>query len=126
VFVNTAQEEFNYPSGEDNVRATMKARAVSHLLVLDALAAALNEGEPNILLTDYLTANSRMMIRRKMRDRLHELAGFLEWDSDPYLVITDAGRLVWIVDGYTTSDAHPIRAPWKPAISAPSTTSATP
>jgi uncharacterized membrane protein (UPF0182 family) len=48
-----------------------------------------------------------MMIRRKVRDRLHELAGFLEWDSDPYLVITDTGRLVWIVDGYTTSDAHP-------------------
>jgi uncharacterized membrane protein (UPF0182 family) len=48
-----------------------------------------------------------MMIRRKVRDRLHALAGFLEWESDPYLVITDAGRLVWIVDGYTTSDAHP-------------------
>jgi uncharacterized membrane protein (UPF0182 family) len=47
------------------------------------------------------------MIRRKVRERLHELAGFLEWDSDPYLVITDTGRLVWIADGYTTSDAHP-------------------
>ena len=71
------------------------------------LAAALREGEPNILLTDYLTANSRMMIRRKVQDRLQELAGFLQWDSDPYLVITDSGRLVWMVDGYTTSDAHP-------------------
>ena len=48
-----------------------------------------------------------MMIRRRVRDRLQELAGFLEWDTDPYLVITDAGRLVWMVDGYTTSDAHP-------------------
>ena len=33
--------------------------------------------------------------------------GFLEWDTDPYLVITEDGRLVWMVDGYTTSDAHP-------------------
>jgi uncharacterized membrane protein (UPF0182 family) len=48
-----------------------------------------------------------MMIHRKVQDRLHELAGFLQWDSDPYLVITDAGRLVWMLDGYTTSDAHP-------------------
>ena len=71
------------------------------------LAAAIREGEPNILLTGYLKTNSRMMIHRKMHDRLHELAGFLEWDNDPYLVITDAGRLVWIVDGYTTSEAHP-------------------
>ena len=36
-----------------------------------------------------------------------QLAGFLAWDTDPYLVITDEGRLVWMVDGYTTSDAHP-------------------
>jgi len=108
VFVNTAQEEFNYPSGADNARSHYEGKGgfpISSFWM--RLAAALNEGEPNILLTDYLTANSRMMIRRKVRDRLHELAGFLEWDSDPYLVITDAGRLVWIVDGYTTSDAHP-------------------
>ena len=48
-----------------------------------------------------------MMIHRKVRDRLQALAGFLAWDTDPYLVITDAGRLVWMIDGYTTSDAHP-------------------
>ena len=47
------------------------------------------------------------MIHRKVADRLQELAGFLTWDADPYLVITDAGRLVWMVDGYTTSEAHP-------------------
>jgi uncharacterized membrane protein (UPF0182 family) len=70
------------------------------------LAAAIREGEPNILLTGYLKPNSRMMIHRKVADRLHELAGFLEWDTDPYLVITDAGRLVWMVDGYTTSEAN--------------------
>ena len=48
-----------------------------------------------------------MMIRRRVPERLNELAGFITWDTDPYLVITDAGRLVWIVDGYTTSESHP-------------------
>jgi uncharacterized membrane protein (UPF0182 family) len=71
------------------------------------LAAATSEAEPNIMLTSYFTANSRMMIHRKVRDRVQQLAPFLSWDTDPYLVITDAGRLVWIIDGYTTSDAHP-------------------
>jgi uncharacterized membrane protein (UPF0182 family) len=71
------------------------------------LAAAIHEGEANILLTEYLAPNSRMMIHRKVRERLQTLAGFLEWDDDPYLVIADNGRLVWTVDGYTTSDAHP-------------------
>jgi uncharacterized protein len=39
------------------------------------------------------------------------LANFVEWDYDPYLNITDDGHLVWIVDGYTASDAHPYSAP---------------
>jgi hypothetical protein len=48
-----------------------------------------------------------MMIHRKVAERLHTLAGFVMWDSDPYLVLTKSGRLVWIVDGYLTSGAHP-------------------
>jgi hypothetical protein len=48
-----------------------------------------------------------MMIRRNVRRRLAWLADFIAWDPDPYLVLTEAGRLVWTLDGYTTSDAHP-------------------
>ena len=50
------------------------------------------------------------MIYRKVQARLTHLAGFLHWDPDPYLVITDDGRLVWMVDGYTTSLSHPYSA----------------
>ncbi len=109
VFVHTAQKEFNYPSGEQNAVSTLRGQGrLPHFQRLHARwRRRSNEGEPNILLTDYLTPNSRMMIRRNVRDRLQKLAGFLQWDTDPYLVITDAGRLVWMVDGYTTSDAHP-------------------
>ncbi|MBV9507081.1 MAG: UPF0182 family protein [Acidobacteriia bacterium] len=108
VFVETAQEEFNYPSGESNVSAKYVGKGGFPISSLPLrLAAAIREAEPNILLTDYLTPSSRMMIHRRVPERLQELAGFLQWDSDPYLVITEAGRLVWMVDGYTTSDAHP-------------------
>ena len=108
VFVHTTQEEFNYPSGERYVPSRYEGKGgfpISSFLL--RVAAAINEGEPSIMLTNYLQANSRMMIHRKVLDRLHELAGFLAWDGDPYLVITEDGRLVWIVDGYTTSEAHP-------------------
>jgi uncharacterized membrane protein (UPF0182 family) len=108
VFVHTAQEEFNYPSGEENKHSRYEGKGGFPISSFPMrLAAAISEGEPNILLTDYLTPNSRMMIRRKVRDRVQELAGFLQWDTDPYLVICDDGRLVWMIDGYTTSDAHP-------------------
>ncbi len=108
VFVHTAREEFNYPSGENNVSSRYEGKGGFPISSFGMrLAAAINEGEPNILLTSYLKDNSRMMIHRKVTDRLNQLAGFLSWDPDPYLVITDAGRLVWMIDGYTTSTAHP-------------------
>ncbi len=69
------------------------------------LAAALSDGDWNILLTSYLTPESRMMIHRKVTERVNSLAGFLLWDKDPYLVITDDGRLVWMLDGYMTSES---------------------
>jgi uncharacterized membrane protein (UPF0182 family) len=108
IFVHTAQPEFNYPSGADNVFASYEGTGgfpVSSLPM--RIAAAVSEGDPNILLTGYLTPDSRMMIRRNVLDRLRTLAAFITWEHDPYLVVTESGRLVWTVDGYTTSNSHP-------------------
>ena len=108
VFVDTRQQEFNYPTGsEQPVSTTYKGKGGFDLSILTRIAATLNYGDPNILITSYLTRGSRIMIHRSIRERLATLAGFVTWDEDPYLVVTDAGRLVWIVDGYLTSDAHP-------------------
>ena len=111
VFVHTAREEFDYPSGDQNKYSTYQGTGgfpVGSFLL--KTAAAISQGEPNIIFTSYLTGQSRMMIHRKVQERLEHLAGFLHWDQDPYLVITDDGRLVWMVDGYTTSLSHPYSA----------------
>jgi uncharacterized membrane protein (UPF0182 family) len=111
VFVHTAREEFDYPSGDQNKYSTYQGTGgfpVGSFFL--KVAAAISEGEPNIIFTGYLTGESRMMIHRRVQDRLGYLAGFLHWDQDPYLVITDDGRLVWMVDGYTTSQSHPYSA----------------
>jgi len=108
VFVDTSQKEFDYPSGGNSVETTYSG--TGGFVVgspLTRLAAAVEYGDMNLLLTEYLNSNSRMMIHRQVLDRLHKLAGFVKWDSDPYIVLNDAGHLVWIVDGYMTSDAHP-------------------
>ncbi len=108
VFVHTAQKEFNYPSGADNVFSTYEGQGGLPIGSFPLrLAAALRQGDYNILLTGYFDPDSRMMIRRNVRQRLMTLASFIRWDTDPYLVLTDAGRLVWTNDGYTTSGAHP-------------------
>jgi len=108
VFVRTGQNEFNYPAGSGNVHSRYEGRGGFPISSFGVrLAAVLASGEWNILLTGYLAPESRMMIHRSVGERLEELAGFVRWDADPYMVLTEAGRLVWIVDGYTTSDSHP-------------------
>jgi uncharacterized membrane protein (UPF0182 family) len=108
IFVHTAEKEFNYPSGADNVQSTYDGKGGFPISSLPMrLAAAVHEADANILLTGYLTPQSRMMIRRSVRARLQALADFIRWDADPYMVITEAGRLVWMVDGYTLSEGHP-------------------
>ena len=111
VFVHTAREEFDYPSGDQNRYSTYQGTGGFQVgSFVQKVVAAISEGEPNIVFTSYLTAQSRMMIHRRVQDRLEHLVDFLLWDQDPYLVITDDGRLVWIADGYTTSLSHPYSA----------------
>jgi uncharacterized membrane protein (UPF0182 family) len=108
VFVDTAQPEFNYPSGAESVYTRYNGTGgfpISSPLL--RLAAAVEYGDLNLILPSPLNASSRMMIHRAILQRLRKMAGFLTWDSDPYLVLTNAGRLVWMVDGYMISDAHP-------------------
>ena len=108
VFVETAQQEFNYPQGSENALSRYAGKGgFPASSILTRLAASLHFGDWNILLTGYLTDNSRMMIHRRVRERLETMAPYLTWDNDPYLVITPEGRMVWMVDGYTTSESHP-------------------
>lgn len=108
VFVRTKQPEFNYPSGSENVHSSYEGKGGFSVASLPIrFAAALAEGDWKILLTGMFTSDSRMIIRRRVRERLRELAGFVTWDGDPYMVLTSDGRMVWMVDGYTTSRVHP-------------------
>ena len=112
VYVNTAQQEFDYPAGSEskytNYQGTGGFPISSPFM---RLAAAVYYGDFNVLLTSYLKDGSRMMIHRSIVNRLHRLAGFLTWDADPYLVVDDAGKLVWMLDGYMSSDSHPYSRP---------------
>ena len=59
------------------------------------------------LISDQVTDQSQLLMHRHLSDRLPRIAPFLAYDKDPYLVIDDAGRLVWIQDAYTMSDRFP-------------------
>jgi uncharacterized membrane protein (UPF0182 family) len=62
------------------------------------------------VLSDDITEESRILFHRNIRERVEEIAPFLEFDQDPYLVIAD-GRLFWILDAYTVTGRYPYATP---------------
>ncbi|HEY6340119.1 MAG TPA: UPF0182 family protein [Bryobacteraceae bacterium] len=108
VFVDTTYPEFNYPSGSGDV-PTRYSGTGGFPIGSEGLRliASIGQGDWNIVLTSAFMPESRMLIHRRVLDRLGTLASFIRWDGDPYLVIAADGRLVWMADGYLTSDAHP-------------------
>jgi len=57
--------------------------------------------------SDDVNKDSRLLMRRNIRDRVSALAPFLTYDPDAYIVLGDDGRLSWIMDAYTISDSYP-------------------
>lgn len=110
--VKTSAKEFDYPSGEQNVYQSYEGSGGIPVGSLwRRLVFAVHFGDIDILLSGYLQPQSRIMIYRRVLDRVQELAPFLSFDSHPYLVVRDDGSLQWIVDAYTTSDRYPYSDP---------------
>ena len=70
------------------------------------LLFAIKEQEPNFLLSEAVTEHSKLLYVRNPRDRVKKVAPFLTLDGDPYPTVVN-GRIVWIIDGYTTSNTYP-------------------
>jgi uncharacterized protein len=111
VIVRTATREFHYPRGEDNVFTQYNGRGgLSIGSFWRKLVFALRFGAYQILLSNEITADSRILFLRNIRERVQKLAPFLSFDRDPYLVVAD-GRLFWMYDAYTTSTRYPYSTP---------------
>ncbi len=88
----------------DNAEFTGQAIDMGSTLQRLVLAMAVGESQP--LLTNELTDQTQLLYRRSIRERVGSLAPFLQLDGDPYPVVT-AGRVTWVIDGYTTSSSFP-------------------
>jgi uncharacterized membrane protein (UPF0182 family) len=107
VIVKSSTPEFDYPRGNDNVyHAYNGADGVPIGGSARRTLFAWYFDDPNILLSQYVTAESRIVFRRNIQERVRTIAPFLSLDHDPYIVIS-SGRLYWIQDAYTTSSWFP-------------------
>src|ERR1700726_4472761 len=109
VYVKTRQQEFNYPQGQTNSLTSYDGNGGILLggFLRRVLIAADRGGLTKVPLSDDINAQSRLLMRRSVRDRVAALAPFLTYDLDPYIVIGDDGRLSWMMDAFTTSDSFP-------------------
>jgi hypothetical protein len=109
VYVKTRQQEFNYPQGQTNSLTSYQGDggiAVGGLL--RRIVLAFDRGDLGKLpFSDDVNAQSRLLMRRNVRDRVSTLAPFLTYDPDPYIVVGDDGRLSWVMDAFTTTDQYP-------------------
>ena len=105
--VSTGIKEFDYPKGNDNVYTSYSGQGG---IPVDGfwkkVLFAWTQGDINILLTSYITPDSRIQIWRRAQERVAQIAPFLRLDGDPYPVLSE-GRLYWIQDAYTVSDQYP-------------------
>ena len=109
VYVKTRQQEFNFPESQANNFTSYEG---SGGLVLGGflrrVLLAFDRGDLTKLpFSDDVNAESRLLMRRNVRDRVSALAPFLAYDRDPYIVVGEDGRLYWIMDGFTSSDSYP-------------------
>ncbi|MGH7573803.1 MAG: UPF0182 family protein, partial [Longimicrobiales bacterium] len=108
VVVNTRQQEFDYPAGDENVFTEYAGRGgvrVGNLARRLMLASYF--GSLTMLLSQDITNDSRVLYHRDIAARARRALPFLYFDRDPYLVIDDAGELKWILDAYTLTSRYP-------------------
>ena len=111
VIVKTGTPEFDYPKGKDNAYARYDGADGIPIGGIGWRALfAWQMDDLNILLSGYITSESRILLHRNIKDRVGTIAPFLQLDRDPYVVIS-AGRLYWMQDAYTTSAWFPYAKP---------------
>jgi len=109
VYVKTRQREFNYPQGQSNNLTSYEGNGGILLGgLLRRMIIALDQSDlAKLPFSDDVNQDSRLLMRRNIRDRVSALAPFLTFDPDAYIVLGDDGRLSWIMDAFTVSDSYP-------------------
>lgn len=116
VIVNSKEKEFDYPSGEDNVYTRYSGKGGVRISNFwrKFLYGWKFDGT-KFLFSDYPTDSSRIMFHREIRERVQELAPFLHFDKDAYIVLA-GGKLYWMLDAYTTSEYFPYSQPFNAVV----------
>lgn len=105
--VGTTYSELDFAVGDLSFEHHYSGSGGIELNLLNRLAFSINKLDPMILLSGYINDNSRLLTNRNILQRVQKIAPFLSFDTDPYIIISDSGELLWVIDIYTTSSRIP-------------------
>ena len=108
--MGTNEPEFDYPSGDSNQYAQYEGTAGINMNLFNRLVFAINERNFKLLVSSNIDSDSKIIIHRNVMDRIRTIMPYLNYESDPYMVVVD-GKLYWMVDAYTTSSNYPYSQP---------------
>src|SRR6266851_5792552 len=109
VYVKTKQREFDFTQGEANTYTTYEGSGgirIGGRARRMLLAWALGDLS-KLPFSDDVTAESRVLIHRNIREMVNGIAPFLIYDADPYIVVNSEGHLFWMLDAFTESATYP-------------------
>ncbi len=108
---NIKPGEFDYPAGNENKYTRYQGTGGSELdSFFKRMMFASAFKDINILISGSIHEKSRLLFRRNIVEMVTTFTPFLEFDSDPYLVLSK-GKMYWIIDAYTTTDQFPYSTP---------------
>ena len=100
--------EFDYPlTSSTNAETRYEGQAGLKLGFWDRVVLAIKYKDLKLITSNYLNENSKIITTRNITERAKKLLPNVIYDEKPYLVITDEGKMVWILDAYTVSDKYP-------------------
>lgn len=112
IVVGTSEKEFDYPRGDTNAFTEYEGKAGINLGFFNRLLYSIDQKSFKLLVSAGVDSKSKIILHRNITDRVNKIAPFLQLDQDPYMVLSDEGRLYWIIDGYTLSNRYPYSEPF--------------
>lgn len=101
-------KEYDYPlTSTSNNYNTYDGKAGIKLGFFDRLILGIKEKNIKLAFSKDINSETNIIIKRNILDRVKKVMPYLEYDKEPYMIITDSGSLVWVIDCYTTSNSYP-------------------
>lgn len=109
---STNKSEFDYPTTtSQNTEYVYDGKAGLELNFLDRIILALRQGDVNLALSSNISKDSKILVNRNIIQRAKTILPNVIYDEEPYLVVSEEGRLVWVLDAYTVTNKYPYSQP---------------